>query len=65
MPESVMRQELLPPLTLETLAGLKAKWKVPLQALLRRGKELEIISDRTYRYILQKITASGWKKSEY
>jgi Zn-dependent peptidase ImmA (M78 family) len=64
MPESALRDEILPPITLMTMAQLKRRWGVSLQALVRRAKALEIITDRQYRYFFEQISLKGWRKQE-
>ncbi len=59
-----MRREIIPPVTLSTLAPLKLRWGVSLQALIRRSRELKIITDRQYTYLNQQLSARGWKKQE-
>jgi Zn-dependent peptidase ImmA (M78 family)/transcriptional regulator with XRE-family HTH domain len=64
LPESAMRRELLPPITLTTLARLKSRWKVSIQALAHRAYELEIISPRQYKYLRQQVNQQGWLRKE-
>lgn len=64
MPEEAMRRELTPPITLTTLAKLKPRWKVSIQALAHRAYELKIISPRQYKYLRQQITQQGWLTKE-
>jgi Zn-dependent peptidase ImmA (M78 family)/DNA-binding XRE family transcriptional regulator len=51
-------------LTLFRLAELKNKWLVSMQALARRARELQIINDRQYRYIMMQISQKGWRSEE-
>lgn len=46
------------------LAQLKGKWSVSMQALARRAQELQVISDRQYRYLMQQISMRGWRTEE-
>lgn len=64
LPEEPMRHELLPPITLTGLAQLKPRWKVSIQALIRRARDLEIITERQYKYLFQKLSKFGWRKQE-
>jgi Zn-dependent peptidase ImmA (M78 family)/DNA-binding XRE family transcriptional regulator len=64
MPEEVMKNEIVPPVTLAGLAALKPKWGVAIQALVRRAVDLSIISDRQYRYLMQQIGMNGWRRKE-
>ena len=60
MPSRAMRQELKPPIILTLLGELKVRWKVPMKALLRRSRVLEIITERQYRYLLEQMAIKGW-----
>lgn len=64
MPESAMRRELKSPVSLTALARLKPRWGVAMSALARRAKDLEIISDRQYRYLMQQMGARHWRVDE-
>ncbi len=64
LPEEPMRHELVPPITLTGLAQLKPRWKVSIQALIRRSRDLEIITERQYKYLFQKLSKLGWRKNE-
>ena len=64
MPESTMRDQLPSPLTLETLAPLKRRWGVSIQALIRRGRDLALITERQYRYLFEQLSARGWRTRE-
>jgi Zn-dependent peptidase ImmA (M78 family) len=41
---------------------LKQRWKVSLPALVRRAKDLKIISEDTYKRANVQIAKNGWKK---
>jgi Zn-dependent peptidase ImmA (M78 family)/DNA-binding XRE family transcriptional regulator len=64
LPEAAMRQVLVPPITLTTLADLKARWGVSLQALIRRARTLEIIPLSHYRALYAQLGARGWRTQE-
>lgn len=64
MPEEAMRQEIAPPVDLFSLAKLKPRWKVSIQALIRRAHDLEIITPRRYKYLMQQLSSHGWRKKE-
>ena len=64
LPESAMRQELIPPVTLTSLAELKRRWRVAMQALIMRAHELEIMTDRQRRYLFQQMGTRGWRTRE-
>lgn len=59
--------EILPHLTninLQTLADLKRYWKVSMQAILYKAKELGAISQNQYYYIYKQIGALHYRTSE-
>lgn len=64
LPEDSLRHELVPPITLTGLAQLKPRWKVSIQALIRRARELNIITERQYKYLFQKLSKRGWRVNE-
>ena len=64
MPETAMRREIKMPVTISSLAAIKPRWRVSIQALVYRCKELGIITDRQYRYLFEQISAMGWRRSE-
>lgn len=43
---------------------LKEKWKISIQALVRKCKDLEIISDDKYIYFQKRISFNKWRKKE-
>jgi Zn-dependent peptidase ImmA (M78 family)/DNA-binding XRE family transcriptional regulator len=43
---------------------LKERWKVSVQAMAYRCRELGIISECTYKYLCRQISANGWRKQE-
>jgi Zn-dependent peptidase ImmA (M78 family) len=49
---------------LNGLAHLKRKWGVSMQALARRARELGVVSDRQYHYLMQQLSARGWRLKE-
>lgn len=64
MPEKMMRREIQTPVTLRTISRLKPRWGVSVQALIRRARDLEIITERQYRYLFQQLSRNGWRKRE-
>lgn len=64
LPESAMRQRIVPPVTLAHLAELKPIWGVSVQALLLRARDLSIVSARQYRYLWSRLVDYGWQTEE-
>jgi Zn-dependent peptidase ImmA (M78 family)/DNA-binding XRE family transcriptional regulator len=46
------------------LIDLKVRWKVSVQALLRRGFDLGLYSDAAYRRAMTRLSAAGWRLRE-
>lgn len=51
-------------LNLATLAELKRRWKVSMRALIRRARDLNCISDATYRSFQITFSKKGYTKRE-
>jgi Zn-dependent peptidase ImmA (M78 family)/transcriptional regulator with XRE-family HTH domain len=64
MPRSAIRRELPSRLNWPHLFELKRRWGVSLAALLRRGYDLEIYSDSTYRRANTYLSMKGWRSGE-
>jgi Zn-dependent peptidase ImmA (M78 family)/transcriptional regulator with XRE-family HTH domain len=64
LPAAAMRAELAPPITLTTLADLKVRWGVSLQALIRRTHTLELLMPSQYRSLSAQLGARGWRTQE-
>ena len=47
-----------------SLARLKEKWGVSMQALLFRARRLEVLGDVSYRNAMTTVSARGWRRSE-
>ncbi|MCL5883907.1 MAG: XRE family transcriptional regulator [Deltaproteobacteria bacterium] len=62
MPREAMMRELVPPVTLMSLRRLGLRWKVSVQALIRRARDLEITSQRQYVYLNQQLNKLGLRK---
>lgn len=64
MPREALIKEIVSPVTLLSLSPLKLHWKVSIQALIRRAYDLEIITLRQYKYLMQQLSKRGWRKQE-
>lgn len=64
MPEVAIREELLPPVTLSSIAALKQRWGVSLAALIMRAFDLDMITRRQRTYLFQQLSAKGWRTRE-
>lgn len=63
MPEVEIKPQLRG-VTLEKLAYLKRVWLVSMAALLKRARQLGVISQMTFVRILRVISANGWRRRE-
>ena len=64
MPKTDAEKHLSPHLTLEGYAQVKAKYAVSIQALIRRAKELKIITPERYRSLSIQLSSRGWRTNE-
>lgn len=64
LPEAAMRAELPRPLTLTSLVPLKRRWKASLQALIRRARDLDVITARQYQYLFKQLSNLGLRTDE-
>jgi len=65
MPADIIGEDLrTEKVTLFRLAELKSKWHVSMQALARRARELQVLSDRQYRYLMMQLSQKGWRTEE-
>ena len=64
LPAAALREALVPPITLTTLADLKARWGVSLQALIRRALTLECVTPSQYRSLSAQLGVRGWRTRE-
>jgi Zn-dependent peptidase ImmA (M78 family)/DNA-binding XRE family transcriptional regulator len=63
MPANDIKSE-LKPTTLEHLLGLKPLWKVSVQALINRARDLNVITETKHRSLYQTLSRKGWRTNE-
>ena len=63
MPEHDIIDELAP-VTIQHMLELKQYWKVSMQALFYRARDLEIITERRYTSLFQQLSRFGYRKQE-
>jgi Zn-dependent peptidase ImmA (M78 family)/transcriptional regulator with XRE-family HTH domain len=61
LPEEAMRREMIPPVTLASLAPLKNRWRAAYQFLAYRAKELDLLTYNQFRYVMQQVSSRGWR----
>ena len=64
LPAAAMTTELPAPLSIPVLADLKRRWRVSMQAIIRRARDLEKISETRYYYWLKHIGRRGQRDVE-
>jgi Zn-dependent peptidase ImmA (M78 family)/DNA-binding XRE family transcriptional regulator len=64
LPEVSMKRELKHSPSLTDLAKLKPRWGVSVQALIYRAYDLELLSERQYRYMFEQISRMKLRKQE-
>jgi Zn-dependent peptidase ImmA (M78 family)/DNA-binding XRE family transcriptional regulator len=64
MPNKIMFEEFTKPLTLVSLAQLKLKWHVSMAALLYKARDLKVVTERQYTYLVSQMSSRGWKEHE-
>jgi Zn-dependent peptidase ImmA (M78 family)/DNA-binding XRE family transcriptional regulator len=64
LPAAAMREQLVPPITLTTLAQMKPIWGVSIQAFIRRALDLQVITERQYKYLFQQLGERKWRTEE-
>jgi len=64
LPEDSMRREMTMPVTLSSLASLRHRWGASIQFLAARSHQLGITTANQYKYLMQQISARGWRTSK-
>ena len=52
------------PTDLKFYLFLKKKWKVSVQAMMYRARQLDIISANQYQYMMRQVSKNGWRTKE-
>lgn len=63
MPEETFTQEVLST-SLEHFLTLKKRWKVSIQAMIMRCRDLGILSENQYSYLFRQISFRKWRTKE-
>jgi Zn-dependent peptidase ImmA (M78 family)/transcriptional regulator with XRE-family HTH domain len=64
LPNTAAYEEIEPPVTLRSLAYVKAKWGMSIASLIRRCDDLHIISSEKRLSLEKQLSARGWRKEE-
>lgn len=62
--DSFLRDVSQYPTNLDYYVHLKKKWKVSVQAMIMRAKQLDAISTSQYQYMFRQLSKKGWRLSE-
>ena len=52
------------PTDIEYYKTLKSNWKVSMQAMMFRARQLKIISDNQFQYMMRIVSKNGWRTKE-
>ena len=63
MPEDDI-MDALKDLTLQKAAALKGKWKVSMQAIIRRSRDLGVSNESAYGRLMRELSAKGYRTRE-
>lgn len=64
LPMEAATEAIRPPVTLNSLARIKAHWGIAISALVRRCLDLQIIDEPRRVSLEKQISARGWRKEE-
>lgn len=64
MPEADIRSEFRSPVTIQTLAALKPRWRVSMRSLVYRAKTLGAITETQAKWLYIKMSKMGWTRRE-
>jgi Zn-dependent peptidase ImmA (M78 family)/transcriptional regulator with XRE-family HTH domain len=64
MPETAIRAELPARLSWSRYIELKARWGVSISALVRRARDLEVITQYAYERAMVQLSKQGWRVRE-
>jgi Zn-dependent peptidase ImmA (M78 family)/transcriptional regulator with XRE-family HTH domain len=64
LPNTAAHEEIESPVTLRSLAYVKAKWGISIAALVRRCTDLSIITPEKRESLEKQLSARGWRKEE-
>lgn len=63
-PREAAERDISESLSLNGYARIKARWGVSIQALISRGRDLQLISPGRQRSLMIQVSSRGWRKSE-
>lgn len=63
-PQELAQNDISETLSLNGYARLKARYGISIQALIRRGKDLKLVSADRYRSLMIQLSSRGWRSEE-
>ena len=64
MPREEFRRDARGWMKITDLATLKRKWRVSMQAIAHRARQLKLIDENRYRTLFMQMSRKGWRKTE-
>lgn len=62
--ETFIRSVSAYPTNVDYYKSLKNKWKVSMQAMMYRARQLGIITDNQFQYMMRTVSKNGWRTKE-
>lgn len=62
--ETFIRSVSAYPTNVDYYKSLKKKWKVSMQAMMYRARQLGIITDNQFQYMIRTVSKNGWRTKE-
>lgn len=63
-PRETAERDISESLSLNGYARIKAQWGISIQALIQRGRDLQLISTDRHRSLMIQVSSRGWRKNE-
>ncbi|MCK9568599.1 XRE family transcriptional regulator [Candidatus Pacearchaeota archaeon] len=64
LPKEAMLKELDRPVNMNNIIDMKKRWRVSIQAIMMRARELEVITQRQYKYLIYQLNKYDWRTKE-
>ncbi len=63
-PRRIAEQDISETLSLNGYARIKSQWGIAIQALIQRGRDLQLISASRHKSLMIQVSSRGWRKNE-
>ena len=65
LPKDSFYRDIVPYATdIDYYKHLKKKWRVSMQAMMYRARQLEVITGNQFSYMMRQVSKHGWRKHE-